>query len=498
MKKLFAILLSLVMLFSLTATAFAVTGEFGVDKGSITINKYNEDNEYSIYRMLNLQSFDTAGQGTYSYTINTGWEEFFTTGEGAAYVTIESGYVTWKTGLSDTVAPEFAKKALAYAKSKSIAPVAVSDKTIAANRGTIIVDGQEFDTYKFSDLELGYYLVDSTMGALCGLTTTNPNASINAKNGEPTLSKDVKEDSVDQWGANNTADIGQTVEYRITITVEAGAEGFVLHDAMSEGLTFNPSSVSVTYDGGVVVASNYTVKTSGFSDTCDFEVEFSPAFCSTLAAGKSLIVFYTATVNENAVVAGSGNTNTATLEFGEEHRTTPGQVTTYTYAFDLVKTDAQNSLLAGAKFKMYHTETGGTPVELVKVTSGSGYYYRPALNGETGITEFEVENGMIRFQGFDPGDYYFEETEAPAGYNQLTARAKFTLPAANKDAIFNAGIYSSGSGFHITNQTGSMLPETGALGTVLFTVLGSSTALGTGVVLVTKKRMSKIKDEDEE
>jgi LPXTG-motif cell wall-anchored protein len=47
----------------------------------------------------------------------------------------------------------------------------------------------------------------------------------------------------------------------------------------------------------------------------------------------------------------------------------------------------------------------------------------------------------------------------------------------------------------VVNKTGSMLPETGGIGTLLFTVLGGSTALGTGVVLVTTKRMSKIEDE---
>ena len=486
MKKLLTILLSLVMLLTLTTTAFAVTGEYGVDKGSITINKYDEENIYSLYRMLDLQSFDTTGTGTYSYTISAGWEDFFGVGgDGAAYVTIDDGYVTWKTGLSDSFAPEFAKKALAYAKAEGLA--ALENSGNAPATGSVLVDGISWPTYKFENLELGYYLVDSTMGALCGLTTTNPHASINAKNGEPTLKKE---------GSTATADIGQVIDYKITVTVAAGAQGFILHDDMSAGLTLDPSSIAVSYDGNPVDSINYTVKTSGFSDTCDFEVEFTPAFCDTLSAGKDLVVSYSATLNENAVIAGEGNSNTATLEFGEDHFTTPSKVTTYTYAFDLVKTDAQNSLLPGAKFEMYLTQTGGDAVQLFYDSVGK--YYRPFVTGDVGspVTEFEVTDGMIRFQGFDPGDYYFEETEAPAGYNKLTARAKFTLPAGNKDAIFNDGIYSSGSGFHIINQSGTMLPETGALGTVLFTVLGSGTALGTGVVLVTKKRMSKIKDED--
>jgi LPXTG-motif cell wall-anchored protein len=98
--------------------------------------------------------------------------------------------------------------------------------------------------------------------------------------------------------------------------------------------------------------------------------------------------------------------------------------------------------------------------------------------------------------GFDNGTYYLEETVAPAGYNKLTARQKFIISDANLDATFNGDIFSTGSGVHVVNKTGSMLPETGGLGTLLFTLLGGSTVLGTGVVLVTKKRMSKIEDEE--
>ena len=83
---------------------------------------------------------------------------------------------------------------------------------------------------------------------------------------------------------------------------------------------------------------------------------------------------------------------------------------------------------------------------------------------------------------------------ADGGYEKLNARQKFIISDGNLDAVFNGEIFSTGSGVHVVNKTGSMLPETGGLGTLLFTVLGSTTALGTGVVLVTKKRMSMIQD----
>ena len=92
------------------------------------------------------------------------------------------------------------------------------------------------------------------------------------------------------------------------------------------------------------------------------------------------------------------------------------------------------------------------------------------------------------------GEYTITETVAPNGYNKLTARQKFIISDGNLDAVFNAGIYSTGSGVHVVNKTGSMLPETGAMGTLMFISFGMFVALGTGILLVTKKRMSMIED----
>ena len=193
MKKLITVLLALVMIFSMPATAMAVEGNYdeNTNDGRITINKYNDKNKYSIYRMLNLESFNTE-TASYAYKINTGWEGFFigtgvgenfVPGEGAEYVDISTdgnNYVTWKKGLSDTVSPEFAQKALAYAKDNEINPVADSEgyghtDKIKGTVGTLTDDqGNAYPTYTFSGLPFGYYLEDSSMGALCGLTTTNP------------------------------------------------------------------------------------------------------------------------------------------------------------------------------------------------------------------------------------------------------------------------------------------------------------------------------------
>ena len=484
MKKIISVILSLMLIASLSVAAFAA-GE----TGSITINGVGESTTYEIYRLLDLESYDVDA-GAYSYKANAAWATFFDTDEAKAYMATDAdGYVTWATAEDDDTKAAFAKLTLAYAKANSIDPVKSSE-----NAGEFVITGT---TGKFDGLELGYYLVDSTMGALCGLTTTNPHASINVKNGIPTIDKQVNEDSTAQWGATNTSDIGQTIEYRVTINVHAGAENYVLHDVMAAGLTYIGVSkiehVVPGTDTHVVTADKYEVKTGTavVTDGCTFEVHFSKAMCDELETNDKIIVYYTAMLNRNAVINGTGNLNTAWLTFGEGGKSNEDAVTTYTYGVDIIKTDSANKLIDGAEFKIYDAANGGNEVAVVLMDDG--VTYRRARADETGIA-IVVKNGKVRVVGFDNGTYYLEETVAPDGYNMLSARQKFIVSDANLDAVFNDGVYSTGSGVHVVNKTGSMLPETGGMGTVLFITFGTIVVLGAGVLLVTKKRMSMIKD----
>ncbi|MBQ3510178.1 MAG: SpaH/EbpB family LPXTG-anchored major pilin [Peptococcaceae bacterium] len=491
MKKAISVMLILFLTLTMGLPAFADETE----KGSITINGVSTDTTYEIYRLLDLESYSTEGKGAYSYKANSSWTNFFATEAVKAYFTTsETGYVTWiwkatetDTRTEDEAIADFAKEALAFAKTHNIDPVKSSK-----NAGEFVITD---NVGKFSALELGYYLVDSTMGALCGLTTTNPDASINAKNGIPTIDKQVQEDSTSQWGNTNTADIGQIVNYRVTINVHAGAENYVLHDTMGDGLTFQQVTKvehvipgTETHDTEI---SKYDVKTntSEVEDGCTFEVHFTKDLCDKLETNDKLIIYYTAMLNRNAEIAGEGNKNTAWLTFGEGGESTEDEVTTYTYGIDIVKTDSQNTLINGAEFKIYDAQTGGNEVAVVLMDDG--VTYRRARADETGGS-IVVKDGKVRVVGFDNGTYYLEETEAPDGYNKLTARQKFIISDGNLDAIFNGDIYSTGSGVHVVNKTGSMLPETGGMGTVMFVTCGMIVVLGAGVLLVTKKRMSMI------
>ncbi|MBQ8474075.1 MAG: isopeptide-forming domain-containing fimbrial protein [Clostridia bacterium] len=494
MKKLFSIILVVLMAMTLAAPSFAA------NEGSITINNIGTDATYEIYKLLDLESYDKTS-GLYSYKVDNDWTGFFATTEAKAYITVDdAGYATWVNGEDDDSIAAFAKLALAYAKANSIDPVKSSE-----NAGEFVITES---SGKFSDLELGYYLVDSTLGALCGLTTTNPAASINAKNYKPTIDKQVQEDSTEQWGTDNTADIGQTVCYRVTINVHAGAENYILHDKMSAGLTFKSVSGIEHIKTGegttvnAVLGTDYTVWTQAgittstdddVTDDCTFEVRFSKDFCDGLETNDKIIISYEAMLNRNAIVANDGNPNEAWLDYGEGNATTHDTVYTKTFGFDLIKTDSQNTLIDGAQFKIYDAATGGNEVAVVLLATGGGgeKTYRRARADEPG-SPIEVVNGKARLVGFDNGTYYLEETVAPTGYNKLTTRTKFIISDGNLDSIFNDGIYSSGSGVHVVNKTGSMLPETGGFGTNMLIVFGGIVVLMTGDLLFAKKRMSQI------
>ncbi len=482
MKKLFVTLLAIVMILAMAAPAFAAEEELG----SITINNVVDETVYEIYCLLDLESYNVT-TGAYSYKVNPEWADLFATPEALAYVSIDAaGYVSWIAGDDDATIAAFAKSALAYAKANGIAPVKSS--TVDGDMVITTVDGKT--SGKFSDLPLGWYLVDSNVGALCGLTTTNPDASVNAKNGVPTIDKQVQEDSTQQWGDQSNADIGQTVYFRVTINVHAGAENYVLHDIMSAGLTFDQvTKVELISNGVTSDVTDFTVATENLDDNCTFEVRFTKDFCDTLETNDKLIVYYQAMLNRNAVIAGEGNPNEAWLEYGEEHFTTHDTTTTYTFGFDIVKTDSQNTLIDGAEFKIYDAAAGGNEVKVVLMDDG--VTYRRARADEEGVS-IVVKDGKVRVVGFDNGTYYLEETVAPQGYNKLVARQRFIISDANLDSVFNGEIFSTGSGVHVVNKTGSMLPETGGIGTTLFVAIGAIAVLGAGVLLFAKKRMAQV------
>ena len=475
MKKTMSVLLALVLLLALSVPAMAA-GE-----GTITIDNAVVGQTYTIYRILDLESYN-AETGAYSYKAAEGWDAFVKAN--SAYFDVDAqGYVTWKAATDDATVAEFAKLAQKYAVDNSI-----------GNQGS---EKAETTTVTFENLDLGYYLVDSTLGTLCSLDTTNPTVTIKEKNAEPTNVKTVEEDSTGAYGSTNDADIGQTVNFKSTITAQAGAENYVFHDVMSEGLTFG-AVTGVTLKGVGVAESDYTIRTSGeVTDGCTFEVVFTQAFCDTLKAGDKIEISYTATVNEKAVVGGNGNPNESKLSYGDSSSATPtttppSTTTTYTWKIDVLKYTMKGDeevKLADAVFTLSRDEKGTDLINLVKVKDN---VYRVAKNNEEGaITQITTDaTGAFTIEGLDSDTYYLTEVTQPAGYNKLAAPIKVVID--NKGNVTYNGEYTGT--VKVENKTGAELPSTGGIGTTVFYVVGGLMVLIAIVLLVTRKKMSVHKD----
>lgn len=456
-KKLFAALLAAALVLAMAVPAFAETN---ATKGSIKIDHTVSGETYTIYRMFKLDSYN-AESNTYSYTVEPAWETFFSTGAGSSYIDLDSnGHPTWKTGAD---AAAFAKAALTWA----------ADKKISGTKETATGD-----TVTFSDLGLGYYLVDSSLGALCGLNTTNPDATIKEKNEKPEIKKEVQTSAGD-WSSENNAKIGDTVEYKVEIKVADGAQKYTVTDTMSKGLTFNNSSLKVTANDAVTTDYTLTSTTNGFT------LVLPESYVSTLTKGTTIIVTYNATLNKDAVIDGDGNANEVKLSYGNHQNTVPSKVTTKSYQFDLVKVDGTtNKLLDGAEFEL---ADGETKLSFVKDTAGN---YRVAMTGEEGATTtITVKGGKVNIYGLAGKTYTLTETKAPGGYNKLVTPETVNLTEGSKaHATFDANVYKDG-GVVVKNNAGTVLPSTGGMGTTLFYVIGGGLMVAAVVLLVTKKRM---------
>ena len=318
------------------------------ETGTITITNAVKGENYSIYKILELDRYDTTTNRYIYQVTDENWEEFIRNGDGSKYLEIKDGgayaedYVVWKDGVeaTDEIKATFAKEALAYAEANGIS--ATETKTA------------ESETLKFENLTLGYYLVDSSLGTLCSLNTTSPNAEIIEKNTTPKVEKKVQENEGEAFGDKNDAKIGDTVNYETTITVGTGTINYVLHDTLSEGLTLDTTSIKV-YVNDTEVANennvNYTI-TAPATDGHSFDVKFENSYIGSLKAGTTIVVKYSATLNEEAVIKGEGNPNETWLTYGANQESTHDKKITYTYDFELIKTDSENKQLEGAEFKL--------------------------------------------------------------------------------------------------------------------------------------------------
>ncbi len=165
--------------------------------------------------------------------------------------------------------------------------------------------------------------------------------------------------------------------------------------------------------------------------------------------------------------------------------------TTFTYKIPVFKYTGSDQGLAGAKFQLNRVEgTTGTLIKVVKTSeeNATEEIYRVATTTEQSTaldTVTTIASGKFTIEGLDAGTYELKETQQPAGYNILSAPVTIVIQEDGK-IIYKS---SEVSMVKVENKSGSLLPSTGGRGTTLFYILGAILVVGSGVVLITKKRM---------
>lgn len=506
MKKLASLMLALIMVLSLHVTAFAseeTNVSIPTGTGKITIDNAVSGQTYTLYQILKLESYDKAA-GAYSYKIADGWDTFINGNDVKdTYVKVENGYVTWiaKDTEADNqkAAADFAKLAKKYAEDNTST---LPKNEVKANSSTVT----------FTDLALGYYLVDSTQGTLCSLDTTDTEVTMKEKNTEPTCVKEVKEGNT--YGSVNDAEIGQKVSFRSTITLPVGSENICYHDTM-DGMnlsTAEDEKVTVYTDENMTTKlentsnANYEVKIRNndtLSDsTCTFEVAFKQTYLDSLTETTTLYIGYSATVKADAAVGGAGNANTSHLSYGDvvnPMTTLVSTTKTYTWSFGIHKYTTKNSTemqLAGAKFVLLKksSDTATTPDKVAVISNGifSSWKDIPEASSESGTITWDADvtltttaDSDITVSGLDAGTYYLREIEAPKGYNKLETDVEVVISPTT--AVDGKSMTLSAVTAKVENKSGSKLPSTGGMGTTIFYVAGSILLLGALLLLILKK-----------
>lgn len=509
-KRIIALLLTAVMTMTMSVTAFAA------DANNLTVNVLSGQDlngqTISLYKLFDVTTSGSGENKNYAYTVNTA------TGYKDA---IKSALGTSFTGTTDVEYAE-AVKTLGKDKSAPVQKFANDFTEYALKNGTKVkatktsgkITGKNTTSFVFNGLDKGYYLVYVTGGMKI-------QSSLVTVEGETTVSLKTEAPSITKTADKDTVSIGQVVKYTVTGSVPdtTGYSEYVykIHDTLSDGLDFVKNANGDALDNAnevnvkVVFTAEGTTDPSTAPTTATLDTtkkKMSLDLSAWVRAnqtnkGKEFTVTYYAKVNKDAVVT---EKNKAQLEYGnkpgETTTTTPSEAKTPTYPLD-IKKFAKNGgqTLAGAKFKLYSnkTDADGANDKAIKVSAvvnKAGHY---VVDPTSTTTEFESVASIdgkgynLHVNGLAEGTYYLVETKAPDGFNKLTAPIEVKITKsrdtdANNWTISKDGTNEEDKIIDVANSTGSLLPSTGGMGTIAFTVVAALLVLGVAVSFIRDRK----------
>ena len=503
-KRIIALLLTAVMTMTMSVTAFAA------DANNLTVNVLSGQDlngqTISLYKLFDVTTSGSGENKNYAYTVNTA------TGYKDA---IKSALGTLFSGTTDVEYAE-AVKTLGEDKSAPVQKFANDFTEYALKNGTTVkatktsgkITGKNTTSFVFNGLDKGYYLVYVTGGKKI-------QSSLVTVDGETTVSLKTEAPSITKTADKETVSIGQVVKYTVAGSVPdtTGYAEYVykIHDTLSNGLDF------VNDAKGTAVTGNTVNVSVAFKNATDASTAPTTATLDTtkktmaldLSAwvrnnqenkGKEFTVTYYAKVNKDAVVT---EKNKATLEYGnkpgETTTTTPSEAKTPTYPLNLnkIKAGTTDDRLAGAKFSLYNSESDATSgTNAIKVTGSNGNYVVDPTSENTvfeSVKSIDGQNYNLHVNGLAAGTYYLVETKAPAGYNKLTDPIKVEIKKnTNEDVnawtLFNNDKNVDDKIIDVENSTGSILPSTGGMGTIAFTVVAALLVLGVAVSFIRDRK----------
>lgn len=549
MKKILSMILALVMVFALGATAFAASEVTPPANGT----EVAEDDT--------TKTPDTVAGGTADTTEAPGAAEGATTeaaGEKAAAqrtITINNNtaghtykaYQIFKGGLSQdgTILSDIQwgngvnSAALLTALKENMSEKFGADCTTAADVAKVLA-GFENDAEQLKKVAVvinqnlnnangaqstgtgpytitvpsdGYYLVrdEGTVTATDGGTNfilqVIGNVTVTPKTtNAPDVDKKVKLHGVPGAVLSNavSAEVGHEVDFTITTTIPTGLDSYTNYtfnivDTMSEGLTYKGDFLVHTVGAKTSLQKDedYTLTIEGQTITVTLASKYVLA-----NPGQKIEITYVATVNNKSLTKDREN-NSVHIVYSNNPADSNSTVTTvdkvvYVYNFDIVidKVDgADNKKLEGAQFALYK-ETGY--VDLYYQWYDENHENPNTFGWSTEADRTIVKtdkNGVASFKGLVPGTYYLQEIKAPDGYNTLDKPVKVEITATydeNGNITTNA---TQNEQKHyqvtstITNNKGTVLPSTGGIGTTIFYVVGGLLMVGAAILLITKKRM---------
>ncbi len=494
-KKLLTGILAATMIMGASITAFATEGAATTPTASITINNNLEAGEngavkkikYEYYQFLqaDVLSADKAVYYVENTTLETALEGLKNAdGKDIFKITKAAAEKNrWYVTANDGITADEIVTALNTDTMKALA-LSHGNFETADNQKTATVN-----------VKPGYYLVLSSLGTKAAIQTLG-NTVIDEKNEESKVEKSENKDHDKMFDTENP--VVYTV--KIKIPESPANKAIVVYDEATEGLTFNSAVEARAVDkvkditeediNAASVFATYSWSkpeafTEGEKNYNRYTLEI-PAETVVANEGKTIVLRYSAVINEKAVVY-VAEQNTAYIQYDNNNSAKTVPVTVKTFGIEIIKFTKDTNgdkRLTGAEFTLW-TDDGtaghvGDKIEVVKLVDGK---YRVAsakeiTDGETVETIVVDANGEAFVDGLDATKYYLQEEVAPAGYTMLDHRIEVVVSDKS----------TARTEVPVENKSGLTLPSTGGMGTTLFYIVGGMLIIAGAAYFILRRK----------